>query len=73
MFGVQGDSSFIQLPDGHKIPMIRENGAMVLNATLVHRQNMKCGLVAPVVPIAVPVSSEARDEENARFKKCVRV
>ena len=24
VFGVQGDSSFIQLPDGHKIPMIRE-------------------------------------------------
>ena len=43
--------------------MIRENGAMVLNATLVDRRNMKCDLVAPVVPIAVPVSSEAGDEE----------
>ena len=63
VFGVQGDSSFIKLPDGHKIPMIRENGAMVLNATLVDRRNMKCDLVAPVVPIAVPVSNEARDEE----------
>ena len=26
VFGVQGDSSFIRLPHGHKIPMIRENG-----------------------------------------------
>ena len=65
MFGVQGDSSFIQLPDGYKIPMIRENGTMVLNATLVDRRNMKCDLVAPVVPIAVPVSSEAV------MRKCV--
>ena len=67
VFGVQGDNSFIQLPDGHTIPMIRENGAMVLNATLVDRWNMKCDLVAPVVPIAVPVS------RNARVKKRVRV
>ena len=74
VFGVQGDSSFIQLPDGHEIPMYRENGTMVLNATLVDRRNMKCDLVAPVVPIAVPVSIEAGDEGNARFiKKCVRV
>ena len=43
--------------------MIRENGTMVLNATLVDRRNMKCDLVAPVVPIAVPVSREAGDEE----------
>ena len=64
MFGVHGDSSFIHcLIDGHKIPMTRENGTMVLNATLVDRRNMKCDLVAPVVPIAVPVSSEAGDEE----------
>ena len=55
MFGVQGDSSFIQLPGGHKIPIIRENGTMVLKATLVDR--------APVAPIEVPVSSEASDEE----------
>ena len=63
VFGVQGDSSFIHVPDGHKIHMIRENGAVVLNATLVDRRNMKCDLVAPVVPIAVPMSSEAGDEE----------
>ena len=63
VFGVHGDNSFIQLPDGHKIPMIRENGTMVLNVTLVDRRNMKCDLVAPVVPIAVPMSSEAGDEE----------
>ena len=63
VFGVQGSSSFIQLPDGHEIPVIRENGAVVLNATLVDRRNMKCDLVAPVVPNAVPVSSEAGDEE----------
>ena len=62
-FGIQGESSFIQLPDGHKIVMIRANGTMVLNATLVDRRNMKCDLVAPVVPIAVPVLSEAGDEE----------
>ena len=42
VFGVHGDSSFIQLSDGHKIHMIRENGTMVLNATLVDRRNMKC-------------------------------
>ena len=30
VFGVQGDSSLIQLPDGHKITMIKENGTMVL-------------------------------------------
>ena len=63
VFGVQGESSPIQLPDGHKIPMIRENGTMVLYATLFDRRNMKCELAAPVVPIAVPVSSEAGDEE----------
>ena len=63
VFGVQGSSSFIQLLDGHKIYMIREDGTMVLNATLVDRRNMKCDLVAPVVPIAVPVSSKAGDEE----------
>ena len=34
-----------------------------LNATLVDRRNMKCDLVAPVVPIAIQVSSEAGDEE----------
>ena len=62
VFGVHGVSSFIQLPDGHKITMIRENGTMVLNATLVDRRNMKCDLVALVVSIAVPVSSEAGDE-----------
>ena len=43
--------------------MIRENGAMVLNVNLFDRRNMKCDLVAPVVPIAVPVSSDAGDEE----------
>ena len=43
--------------------MIRENGTMFLNATLVDRRNMKCDLVAPVVPIAVSVSSAAGDEE----------
>ena len=43
--------------------MTRENGAMVLNATLVDRRDVKCDLVAPVVPVAVPVSSEAGGEE----------
>ena len=46
-----------------KFPLIRENGTMVLNATLVDRRNMKCDLVAAIVPIAVPMSSEAGDEE----------
>ena len=41
----------------------RKNGTMILNATLVDRRNMKYDLVAPDVPIAVPVSSEAGDEE----------
>ena len=35
---------------------------MVLNATFVDRRNMMCDLVAPVVPIAVPVASETHDE-----------
>ena len=48
VFGVEGNSSFIQLLDGQKISMIRENGAMVLNATLVDRRNMTCDLVALV-------------------------
>ena len=68
VFGVQVNSSFIELPDGHNIPMIRENGAMVLNATLADRRNMKCDLVAPVVPIAVPVSNEAGDEEMRKSR-----
>ena len=46
--------------------MIRENGAMVLKATLVDRRNIKCDLVAPVVPTAFPVSSEAGDEEMSQ-------
>ena len=43
--------------------MIRENGAVVLNATLVDRRDMTCDLVAPVVPTEVPVAVEKRDEE----------
>ena len=73
VFGVEENSSFIQLLAGHEIPMIRENGTIVLNATLVERRNMKCDLVAPLVPIAVPVSSEAGDEEMRDSRKCVRV
>ena len=73
VFGIEGDTSFIQLPDGHKIPMIRENGTMVLNATLVDRRNMKCDLVAPIVPIAVPVSNEAGDEKCEIQAMCQRV
>ena len=46
---------------------------MVLNATLVDRRNMKCDLVAPVVPIAVPVSSEAGDEEMRDSRNGQRV
>ena len=63
MFGVERNSSFVQWSDGHKIPMIRENEAMVLNSTLVDRRDMTCDLVAPVVPIAVPAASETHDEE----------
>ena len=63
VFGVEGESSFIQLLDGHTIHRIRENGALVVNATSVDRRNIKCDLVASVVPTAVPVSSEAGDEE----------
>ena len=61
VFGVEEDSSFIQL-DGYKIPMIRENGAMVLYATLVDGRDMTGDLVAPVVPTEVPVVGETRDE-----------
>ena len=35
VFGDEENSSCIQLPDGHKNHMIRENAAKVLNATLV--------------------------------------
>ena len=66
VLGVEGNSSFIQLLDGHNIPMIRENGAMVLNATLVDRRDMICDLVALVVPTAVPVAFETRDEIRIR-------
>ena len=37
VFGVGVNSSYIQLPDGYKIPMIKEYGAIVLNATLVDK------------------------------------
>ena len=50
VFGVEGNRSFIQLLDGHKISMVRENGAMVFNATLIVRRDMTCDLVASVVP-----------------------
>ena len=43
--------------------MIRENGDMVFNATLVDRRDMTCDLVAPVVPTEVPVGVQTRDEE----------
>ena len=43
--------------------MIKENGAMLLNATLVDRRDKTCDLVAPVVPTEVPVAVETRDEE----------
>ena len=43
--------------------MIKENGAMLLNATLVDRRDKTCNLVAPVVPTEVPVAVETRDEE----------
>ena len=74
VFGVQGDTSFIQLPDGHKNSHDqKKNGTLVLNATLVDRRNMKCALVAPIVPIAVPVSSEAGDEKCEIQAMCQRV
>ena len=45
----------------------------MLTTTLVDRRDMTYVLIAPVVPIAVPVSSEAGDEEIAGVKKRVRV
>ena len=50
--------------------MTRENGAKVLNATLVDRRNMTCDLVAPVVPIAVPIASETHDDEMGDSNEC---
>ena len=48
------NSECIQLLDGHKIPMIRESGAMVLNATVVDKSDMRIfDLVALVVQIEV--------------------
>ena len=38
VFGVGVNRLYIQLPDGNKIPMIRENGAIVLNTTLVDKR-----------------------------------
>ena len=43
--------------------LIRENGAMVLNVTLVDRRDMTCDLVASIVPNEVPAAIETRDEE----------
>ena len=52
VFGVGVNSSCIQLPDEHIIPMIRENGAMVLNVVLVDKSDMRnCEMVAPSVPL----------------------
>ena len=38
--------------------MIRENGPLVLNATLVDRRDMTWDMVATVVPTKVPVAFE---------------
>ena len=67
-------SSFIQLPDGHEIPWIRENEAMVRNATLLDRRDMTWDLVAPAVPTDVPAAVEMRDEEmrEASFERLTR-
>ena len=55
VFGVRVKSSYIQLLDGHKNPMLRENGATVLKATLVDKSDTRnCDLVALVVPIEMP-------------------
>ena len=55
VFGVRVNSSYIQLLDGHKNPMLRENGATVLKATLVDKSGTRnCDLVALVVPIEMP-------------------
>ena len=67
VFGVRVNSSYIQLLDGHKNPMLRENGATVLKATLVDRSDTRnCDLVALVVSIEMPSAVEPRrkDEEN---------
>ena len=61
VFGVERNRSFIQLPGGHKIPMVRENGAMVLIATSIVRRDMTRDLVASVVPTEVPGAFETRD------------
>ena len=41
----------------------------MFDATLVDRRNATCDLVAPIVPIAVPVSSETHDEEMGDLRK----
>ena len=43
--------------------MSRENGAMVLDATLVDSRDMTWDLVAPVVPTEVPAAVGTRDED----------
>ena len=60
VFGIEGTVRSSGCLTDRKIPMIRENGAMELDATLVDRRNMVCDLV---VPFAVPVASETHDEE----------
>ena len=53
----------MQLPCGHNIAMIGENGAMLLNATLLDRSDMRtCDMVAPVVPIRVLAAVAPKDE-----------
>ena len=45
--------------------MIREDGAMVLNATLVDKSDMRgCNMVALVVPIDVSAAVEVQDEDT---------
>ena len=63
----------MQLPCGHNIAMIGENGAMLLNATLVDRSDMrKCDMVAPVVPIGVLAAVAPHDEDKRSSGKLGR-
>ena len=62
------NSLYIQLLDGHKILMIRDNGAMVLNAVFVDKNGMrKCDTVAAVVRIEVPAAGEPTEEVFLMF------
>ena len=73
VFGLKRTVRPMTLPEGHRIPKIRENGAMVLDATLLDEQDLrKRTLVAPMSQVevqevgAIPVFGGAREVNRSK-------